>query len=58
VGATSITMQLESATAGNKEVTRDFENQGNWETVSFDFSDFQGISDWVSMNLIFNPGVA
>jgi hypothetical protein len=58
VGASSITMQLESATAGNKEVTRNFENQGNWETLNFDFSDFQGISDWVSMNLIFNPGVA
>ena len=58
VGAVNVTMQLESATQGNKEVTRDFTNQGNWETVNFDFSDFQNISDWVSMNLIFNPGVA
>ncbi len=58
VGATSVTMQLESATQGNKEVNRDLKNQSNWEAVSFDFSDYQNISDWVGMNLLFNPGVA
>ena len=58
VGAVNVTMQLESATQGNKEVTRDLTNTGSWETVSFDFSDFQNISDWVSMSLIFNPGVS
>ena len=58
VGATSVTMQLESVAQGNKEVTRDITNAGNWETVSFDFSDYQGIADWAAMKLIFNPGVA
>ncbi|MEY3052351.1 MAG: hypothetical protein RLY31_2136 [Bacteroidota bacterium] len=58
VGATTVTMQLESATQGNKEVTRELQAPGNWETVNFDFSDYQGITDWVSMNLLFNPGVA
>ncbi len=58
VGATSVILQLESATQGNKEVTRDLQDPGNWETVNFDFSDYQGITDWVSMNILFNPGVA
>jgi hypothetical protein len=57
-GSTSVTMQLESVSQGNKEVNRDITNPGNWETVSFDFSDFQNITDWVSMRLIFNPGTA
>lgn len=57
-GSTSVTMQLESVSQGNKEVNRDLTNPGNWENVSFDFSDFQNITDWVSMRLIFNPGTA
>ena len=58
IGAVNVTMQLESTSQGNKEVTRDLANTGNWETVSFDFSDYQNITDWVSMSLIFNPSVA
>ena len=57
-GSTSVTMQLESVAQGNKEVNRDITNPGNWENVAFDFSDYQNISDWVSMRLIFNPGTA
>jgi hypothetical protein len=57
-GSTSITMQLESVSQGLKSVTRDITNPGNWENVSFDFSDYQNITDWASMRLIFNPGVA
>lgn len=56
--AGSVTFQLESASQGNKEVTRDINNAVTWETVSFDFSEYQSITDWVSMRLIFNPGVA
>ena len=58
VGATSVTMQLESVSQGNKEVNREFQSPGSWETVSFDFSDYQGITDWVALKLIFNPGTA
>ena len=54
----SVTFQLESASQGNKEVTRDITSAITWETVSFDFSEYQAITDWVSMRLIFNPGVA
>ncbi len=58
IGSVNVTMQLESASQGNKEVTRDLQSPGSWETLSFDFSDFQNITDWVSINLLFNPGVA
>lgn len=58
VGSTSVTFQLESASSGNKEVTRDVTTPGSWETMSFDFSDFQAVTDWAALKLIFNPGVA
>ena len=58
VGSTSIIMQLESATSGNKEVEREFKTPGAWETLSFDFSDFQTITDWAALKLIFNPTIA
>jgi len=54
----SVTFQLESVANGNKEVTRDVANAAEWTTLSFDFTDYQGITDWASMRLIFNPGVA
>ena len=55
--AGSIIMQLESSAQGNKEVERTVETGAAWQTVSFDFTDFQGITDWESLRLIFNPGV-
>ncbi len=54
----SIILQLESSTQGNKEVQRTVETGAAWQTVSFDFTDFQGITDWESLRLIFNPGTA
>lgn len=53
----SVTFQLESVSQGNKEVTRDVEG-GVWQTLSFDFTDHQGVTDWASIRLIFNPGTA
>ena len=58
VGSTEVTMQLESTTQGNKEVTREITNAGNWETISFNFTDQQAITDWIGIRLLFNPGVA
>jgi hypothetical protein len=55
--AGSIILQLESASEGNKEVQRTVETGAAWQTVSFDFTDFQNITDWESLRLIFNPGV-
>lgn len=54
----TITFQLESVSEGNKEVTRDILTGGAWETVSFNFEEFQAVTDWASMRLIFNPGTA
>lgn len=56
--AGSVTMQLESVSQGNKEVTRTIDAGGVWQNVSFDFSDFQTITDWVAINILFNPGTA
>ena len=56
--AGTVTFQLESVANGNKEVTRDVANAAEWTTLSFDFTDYQDITDWASMRLIFNPGVA
>ncbi len=53
-----VTFQLESVADGNKDVTRNIDQAGVWTTLSFDFTDYQAISDWASMRLIFNPGVA
>lgn len=57
VGAKSVIFQLESLTSGNKEVKRDLKTPGAWETVSFDFTSYQAITDWAAMKIIFNPGV-
>jgi len=57
VGAKTVIMQLESVSAGNKEVERPIKNAGNWETLSFDFTSHQGITDWASLRFIFNPNV-
>ncbi len=56
-GGGTVTMQLESSSQ-IVDVTRDLDG-GEWETVSFDFSDYQGLTDpWVGMRLVFNPGTA
>ena len=58
LGAASVSMLLESPTEGTKMVNREFTTNEAWETLSFDFSDFQTIDDWVQIGFIFNPEVA
>ncbi len=53
-GSVKVLMQLSSPTQGNKEVSVNLANPGNWETLAFDFTEHQSISDWEGMNLIFN----
>ena len=53
----AVIFQLESASQGNIEVERDIETGAAWQTVSFDFTDYQSVTDWQSIRLIFNPGV-
>ncbi|MDP5170745.1 MAG: T9SS type A sorting domain-containing protein [Bacteroidia bacterium] len=57
-GASSLTMQLSSPTQGNKEVNVSFAGSGAWETLSFDFANFNGITDFNGINLLFDPGAA
>lgn len=57
-GATELTMQLNSATQGNKDVTVSFTGSGAWETLSFDFANFNSITDFTGINLLFDPGAA
>lgn len=56
--AGTVILQLENESQGNKEVERTIDAGAQWQTVSFDFSEYQFITDWVSLRLIFNPGVA
>ncbi|HOY15308.1 MAG TPA: hypothetical protein PLY70_19310, partial [Saprospiraceae bacterium] len=57
-GSTSVIFQLESVTDGNKEVERDIKTPGAWETISFNFEEFQATTDWSAIKIIFNPNVA
>ena len=57
-GPGTVIMQLESVSQGNKEVERTIDEGGVWQTLSFDFSEHQSITDWASLRLIFNPGTA
>ncbi len=57
-GTKTVTMQLESASAGNKSVERDVATAGQWEKLSFNFEDFNTVTDWSAMKLIFNAGEA
>jgi hypothetical protein len=54
----TVTMQLNSATQGNKEAEATIKNAGQWETLSFDFSAFTAITDFSEIRLIFNAGTA
>ena len=57
-GATSVTMQLVSPTQGNKDVTRDFGANETWVDLSFNFEDFNTITDFERINLLFDAGTA
>ncbi len=57
-GAKKVKMQLSSIVEGNKEVERDVTKTGEWITLSFDFSKNIAITDFTSVNLLFDGGVA
>src|SRR5690606_1103405 len=54
-GGMEVTMQLNSASQGNKEATANITAPGTWETLSFDFSAFEDIDDFAEIKLSFNP---
>ncbi len=57
-GGGTVRLLLNSPTQGNKEADADITTPGQWETLSFDFSAFSGITDFGEVRIIFNPGTA
>lgn len=57
-GGGTVTLILNSATQGNKEAEAEITTPGQWETLSFDFSAFDGITDFGEVRIIFNAGTA
>ena len=53
-----VTMQLNSPTQGNKEAEATVTTPGEWETLKFDFSAFDAITDFAEIRLVFNAGTA
>lgn len=58
LGSESVTMQLVSPTQGNKDVTRDITATGEWVQLEFNFEEFDDITDFERVNLLFDPGMA
>lgn len=57
-GATSFTMQLSSPTQGLKSVTRDITETETWTQLSFNFEEFNTITDFESVVLIFDENLS
>lgn len=57
-GAANVTMQLVSASQGNKERTVAIPSTQEWVTLGFEFSDFSDIDDYEEIRLLFDNGVA
>lgn len=53
-----VTMQLSSPTQGNKSAEATVTTPGQWETLNFDFSAFDNITDFIEMRFLFNAGTA
>jgi hypothetical protein len=54
----TVTLILNSPTEGNKEAEATITTPGQWETLSFDFSAFSGITNFEEVRIIFNAGTA
>jgi Secretion system C-terminal sorting domain len=57
-GAKKVKMQLNSISQGNIEVERDVTKTGEWVTLSFDFGKYDKVTDFASINLLFDASVA
>lgn len=52
----TVTLQLNSPTQGNKSVDATVSTAGVWETLSYDFTPFNNITDFSEVRIIFRPG--
>ncbi|HFA48155.1 MAG TPA: hypothetical protein ENJ95_03965, partial [Bacteroidetes bacterium] len=57
-GSENVTMQLVSATQGNKELTREIPATMEWVQLEFNFEEFNDITDFERVNILFDAGVA
>lgn len=57
-GAKNFTLQLSSPTDGIKEVTRPITETGKWIQLSFNFDAFKTITNFETVNLIFDRALA
>lgn len=55
---TVVRMILNSPTQSNKEVDAKIKTPGQWETLNFNFSQYNAITDFGEVRLIFNPNTA
>ncbi|RMG70294.1 MAG: hypothetical protein D6722_08870, partial [Bacteroidetes bacterium] len=57
-GTQKVTMQLSSPTQGIKAIEQTLTETQVWTDLVFDFVNFNGITDFDAINLLFDPGVA
>ncbi|MEL6392434.1 MAG: T9SS type A sorting domain-containing protein, partial [Bacteroidota bacterium] len=54
-GVTEVLMQLQSPTQGTQGVTVDVPATMSWQTLNFSFEDFDNVTDFERINLLFAP---
>ncbi|NJC25068.1 T9SS type A sorting domain-containing protein [Neolewinella antarctica] len=54
-GATTVQLQLVSALEGVKTADATLTTPGTWETLNFNFENFEEITDFFQVNILFNP---
>lgn len=54
-GATTVTMQLVSPIDGARSISADIPATMSWQTLNFNFEEFSGVTDFSSVNLLFDP---
>ncbi|GAB4425928.1 MAG: hypothetical protein OHK0039_43770 [Bacteroidia bacterium] len=57
-GSQKVTLQLSSPTQGVKEVEQTLTATGSWIDLTFDFANFNAITDFDQVSILFDPGVA
>jgi hypothetical protein len=57
-GSAKVIMQLVSPTQGAKDVERDITATMEWVSIGFNFEEFAAITDFESINLLFDGGTA
>ncbi|MEM6396349.1 MAG: T9SS type A sorting domain-containing protein [Bacteroidota bacterium] len=57
-GVTEVLMQLQSPTQGTQGITANVPATMSWQTLNFSFEDFDNVTDFERINLLFAPNTA